>query len=70
MDALTIIGLVSNVISFIDFGSTFVKEEREMHNSASGATGDALSHGLIAGEMRKFVNELVPSGQDQAVNKK
>lgn len=68
MDAVTIIGLVSNIISFIDLGSKFVKEVREIYNSASGATGDALSHGLIAGEMRRFANDLVPSGQ--AVNKK
>ncbi|RHZ67684.1 hypothetical protein CDV55_107910 [Aspergillus turcosus] len=67
MDAVTIIGLVSNIISFIDLGSKFVKEVREIYNSASGATGDALSHGLIAGEMRRFANDLVPSGQ--AVNK-
>ncbi|RHZ59992.1 uncharacterized protein CDV56_104609 [Aspergillus thermomutatus] len=68
MDAVAIIGLVSNIISFIDFGSKFVKEAREIYNSASGVTGDALSHGLIAGEMRKFADDLVPSGQP--VNKK
>lgn len=68
MDAVTIIGLVSNIIPFIDLGSKFVKEVREIYNSASGATEDALSHGLIAWEMRKFANDLVPSGQ--AVNKK
>ncbi|KAF7117748.1 hypothetical protein CNMCM5793_006928 [Aspergillus hiratsukae] len=68
MDAVTIVGLISNIISFIDFGSKFVKEVREIYASASGATGDALSHGLIAAEMRQFANDLVPSGQ--AVNRK
>jgi hypothetical protein len=68
VDALTVVGLVSNIVSFIESGSKFVKALREIRNSTSGATGDALSHGLIAGEMRKFANELVQSGQ--AVNKK
>jgi hypothetical protein len=68
MDAVTIVGLVSNIISFIDFGSKFVKEVRGIYDSASGATEDHLSHGLIAAEMRQFANDLMPSGQ--AVNKK
>jgi hypothetical protein len=63
MDPLSIIGLVSNIISFIDFGRKLLIDVREIQNSAAGVTQDALTHGFIAQQMREFTDKLIPPGQ-------
>ncbi|GES56842.1 hypothetical protein ATEIFO6365_0001004800 [Aspergillus terreus] len=63
MDPLSIIGLVSNIISFIDFGRKLLTDVREIQNSADGVTQDALTHGFIAQQMRDFTDKLIPPGQ-------
>ncbi|GAB1213320.1 hypothetical protein ATERTT37_002469 [Aspergillus terreus] len=63
MDPLSIIGLVSNIISFIDFGRKLLTDVREIQNSAAGVTQDALTHGFIAQQMRDFTDKLIPPGQ-------
>ena len=40
MEALAAIGLVSNIIAFIDFGYEVVSVGREIHQAAGGATGE------------------------------
>lgn len=63
MDPLSIIGLVSNIISFIDFGRKLLTDVREIQNSAAGVTQDALTHGFIAQQMRDFTDKLIPLNQ-------
>lgn len=37
-EALTLIGLVSNVLQFVDVGTSLVRKYREIYNSVQGAT--------------------------------
>ncbi|EAU37793.1 predicted protein [Aspergillus terreus NIH2624] len=63
MDPLSIIELVSNIISFIDFGRKLLTDVREIQNSAAGVTQDALTHEFIAQQMREFTDKLIPPNQ-------
>ncbi|KAL5363587.1 hypothetical protein BJX96DRAFT_167603 [Aspergillus floccosus] len=64
MDPFTIIGLVSNIISFIDFGRKLLTDVREIQNSAAGVTQDVLNYRLITQQMRDFADKLIPAGKD------
>ncbi|KAI1283986.1 hypothetical protein F5Y07DRAFT_96079 [Xylaria sp. FL0933] len=53
----TIIGLVSGIITFIDFGHKFVSEVRNIHNSVHGTTANIHELDLVISDVRHS-NEL------------
>ncbi|KAE9376490.1 hypothetical protein N431DRAFT_181433 [Stipitochalara longipes BDJ] len=59
MDPLTAIGLVSNIISFIDFSLGLLSGAREIHDSLSGTLEQNRSRGAVVGEMKKFSAKLL-----------
>ncbi|OKL58829.1 hypothetical protein UA08_05858 [Talaromyces atroroseus] len=63
MDPVTAIGLLSNIIGFIDLGWNLFRDAREVYKSASGLTESALAHKLMAERMEKFSNNLITSNK-------
>lgn len=66
MDPLTAIGLVSNILSFIDFGVQVVRGAREIYVSPSGLKDDNRSTEAIAREMKRFSAKLIPPDDEAA----
>lgn len=69
MEAFEIIGLVGNIITFINFGSKVVRIIRETHESASGATrsndelaGLAQAVQKLAADLASQSPSVLPSG--------
>jgi hypothetical protein len=60
MDPVTAIGLLSNIIGFIDLGWNIFKDAREVYKSGSGMTESALTHKSMAEKMEEFSNNLIP----------
>ncbi|KAF4996147.1 hypothetical protein FDECE_12572 [Fusarium decemcellulare] len=69
MDPLTAIGLVSNIISFIDFGAKVISGAVEIHETFSGdsagLTEENRSTLNVVREMRHFASKLQPPDQSQ-----
>lgn len=60
MEALTAIGLIANVIQFVDLGAKLVGSAKEMRDSASGMTLENKSLEEVTIEMRDLSSSLDP----------
>lgn len=58
MDPLTAIGLVANVLAFVDFGLKGLREAKSIYKSSSGLTGEAASLQKFAEQTRHFADNL------------
>jgi len=70
-EALAIIGLVSNVLSFIDFGTKFVSGTRNVRDSLYGTTAEVRELELIVEDVEKYheqVEKQQASGQRVSVH--
>ena len=72
-EALAIIGLVSNILSFIDFGIKFASGTRNVRDSAHGTTTEVRELELIVEDVEKYheqVQKQQASGQKLSVHEK
>ncbi|KAI4614216.1 uncharacterized protein J4E87_009613 [Alternaria ethzedia] len=60
MEALTAIGLIANVIQFVDLGAKLVGSAKEMRNSVSGMTLENKSLEEVTIQMRDLTSRLEP----------
>lgn len=60
MDPLAAIGLVANIISFIDTGAKAVNNARVIYNAASNSTEETQTQELLASKMEGFSQKLLP----------
>ncbi|KAF4780304.1 hypothetical protein HER10_EVM0010942 [Colletotrichum scovillei] len=58
MDPLTAIGLVANILAFVDFGLKGLREAKSIYKSSSGLTGEAASLQKFAEQTRHFADNL------------
>lgn len=61
MDPLSAIGLVSNIISFIDFSARLVKGAKEIHDSQHGVLEENRSRETIVQEVQRMSARLLTS---------
>lgn len=61
MDPFAAIGLASNIISFVDYGTKIVNGAREIYDSASGMTEESQALDSIASKMKGLSSKLLPS---------
>lgn len=54
MDPLAAIGLVANIISFIDTGTKVINNARAIYNAASNSTEETQTQELLASKMEGF----------------
>lgn len=67
MDPLTAIGLVSNILSFIDFSARLLKGAKEVHDSQHGVLEENRSREAVVREMQRMSTQmLVPEPQQKA----
>ncbi|KAI4605807.1 hypothetical protein J4E83_010470 [Alternaria metachromatica] len=64
MEALTAIGLIANIIQFVDLGAKLVGSAREMRDSASGMTLENKSLEEVTIQMRDLSSSLDPPTTD------
>lgn len=65
-EAITIIGLVSSILSFVDFGLKIVVEAKNVRDSLHGTTAEIHQLDLIVQDIRKWNNNAkkwLSSGQ-------
>jgi hypothetical protein len=63
MDPLTVIGLVSNIISFVDFGAKIFAGAREIQKSGSGTLEENRSLERVVRDVKGFSSKLLtPEG--------
>jgi len=70
-EALAIIGLVSNIISFIDFGIKFASGARNVRDSVHGTTAEVRELELIVEDVKRYherVKKQQASGQKLSVH--
>jgi hypothetical protein len=70
-EALAIIGLVSNILGFIDFGIKFVSGTRNVRDSLHGTTAEVRELELIVEDVEKYheqVKKQRSSGQKLSVH--
>lgn len=60
MDTLAAIGLIANIISFIEVGTKVFNKARAIYNSASNSTEEIQSQELVTSEMEGFSQKLLP----------
>ncbi|ROW06482.1 hypothetical protein VMCG_04235 [Cytospora schulzeri] len=60
MDPLTAIGLVSNILAFIDFSAGLVRSAKEIHDSGHGTFEENRSCETIVREMASLSSRLLP----------
>ncbi|PWY92323.1 hypothetical protein BO70DRAFT_357437 [Aspergillus heteromorphus CBS 117.55] len=60
MESLTAIGLVSNIIEFVDLGVKLLRDAREIYESASGATEINENREFTTKKIQEFGDSLVP----------
>lgn len=65
MDPVTAIGLVSAILSFIDFGHKLVKGAIMIHGSIDGTVDENRSSEAIVKEMKRFSSGLLPPDDSQ-----
>lgn len=58
MEALVAIGLASNIISFIDFGSKVINQGYEIHQSTTGATQDNIDTETLINDLSYHLEKL------------
>ncbi|KAL4882066.1 hypothetical protein BJY04DRAFT_217758 [Aspergillus karnatakaensis] len=73
MDPLTAIGLLGNIVTFIDFGLNVVSKAQEIHKATSGATAEnesltsmLLQFDTVVTEIHKR-QSLISGGQDNLI---
>ena len=54
MDPLAAIGLVANIISFIDTGTKVINNARAIYNADSNSTEETQTQELLASKMEGF----------------
>jgi hypothetical protein len=54
MDPLTVLGLASNVVQFVQFTSDLIQTAAEIRRSSAGCTVDILSLGSLYGQLNDF----------------
>jgi hypothetical protein len=59
MDPLTAIGLVSNIVAFIDLGTKLLKGAREVRASLPGTTEENRSREVLVDEIKAFSSKLL-----------
>lgn len=65
-DPITIIGLVSGIVTFVDFGFKIVNGAKQMRDSGKGTTQELAELNSIVGNIRTFnklVKDQIPMGQ-------
>jgi hypothetical protein len=60
MEALTAIGLIANIVQFVDLGAKLIGSAKEMQASASGMTTENKSLEEVTIEMRDLTLRLEP----------
>ncbi|KAI4911316.1 hypothetical protein J4E85_011225 [Alternaria conjuncta] len=60
MEALTAIGLIANIVQFLDLGAKLIGSAKEMRDSASGMTVENKSLEEVTIEMRDLTSRLDP----------
>lgn len=58
MDPLSAIGLVANVLSFVDFGLKLLGKAREIARSAEGAPTNHLDLELVTKDLQSLTGKL------------
>ncbi|CAG8953406.1 hypothetical protein HYFRA_00010154 [Hymenoscyphus fraxineus] len=61
MAELAAIGLVSNIVGFIDFGLKLFREGKEIYESAEGANVKQLDLEIITLDLKRLMEELQPT---------
>lgn len=61
MDPLTAVGLVSNILSFIDFGAQLLKGAKEVHDSHHGILEENRNRETILREMKRMSIRMLVS---------
>ena len=64
MDPLTVLGLVGNIVQFIDFSFKLIEGARSIQKSAKGATGEDESLDDILEELTALTSKLTQPGFD------
>lgn len=65
MDPLTAIGLVSNILSFIDFSARLIKSAKEAHDSQHGVLEENRSREAVVREMQRMSTRMLVSGSSE-----
>ena len=68
MDPFSAIGFASNILSFVDFGWTLIREARAIYDSTSGITSSDKSVKAIAQDVHRLCVAIVassPTGADE-----
>ncbi|KAK3368501.1 hypothetical protein B0H63DRAFT_76801 [Podospora didyma] len=60
MDLVTAVGLVSGILSFVDFSTSLIKGAVKIHESLDGQLDDNRSHEAVLSEMKRFSSQLIP----------
>ena len=58
IETLAAVGLASNIISFIDFGTKLFSRSRKIYNSADGAIDEHASLSIISSDLQKLSASL------------
>lgn len=61
MDPLTAIGLVSNILSFIDFSARLLKGAKEVHDSHHGVLEENRNREAVMREMQRLSTQMLVS---------
>lgn len=72
-EALAIIGLVSNILSFIDFGIKFASGTRDVRDSLHGTTAEVRELEIIVEDVERYhaqVDKLRSNGQELSAHEK
>jgi hypothetical protein len=67
MDPITAIGLISSILTFIDFGTDVIKAAKEIHGSASGARERTASLKDVVLRMEGFATQLLALGYSHLI---
>ena len=58
LDPLTAIGLIGNIVQFVDFGLKIVSKAREVRNSTTGALAENVDTERIATDLIQLTSAL------------
>ena len=61
MDALTALGLASNIIQFVEFTSNLISTAHTLYTSPSGAKLEYLELGVLATNLKQLAEQATPS---------
>lgn len=68
MDPLTAIGLVSNILSFIDFSARLLKGAKEVYDSQHGVLEENRNRETIVREMQRMSTRMLVSESSEKAN--